>query len=118
MIEMNIGLDAEGEAATVENRSLRIGKLMTRTARDFPAARDMKVEVIGDLNGGNEPCLYVAFSWQYRHDEAVFDLAAFAKQDCIAVVSNGRGELVGPNAESWGQFNAAFFRRPAIAVAA
>lgn len=118
MIEMNVGLDVEGEANTLEMRSLRIGQLMARITRDFPMP-GMKTVVVGDLNGGNEPCLYVAFPAGPSFLEAhVFNLAVFAKQECIAAVINGQGSLIGPDAASWGSFNPEFFRRPAIAVAA
>lgn len=30
-------------------------------------------------------------------------------QDCVAVVKNGRGELVGPKAAQWSPFNPAYF---------
>ncbi len=43
-------------------------------------------------------------------------IARECQQDCIAVLfGDGRGELVGPNAKSWGDFNIEYFKAPSIA---
>lgn len=46
-------------------------------------------------------------------NETVFALAQAIRQDCIAVfnVETGVGELIGPNAAQWGEFNPEFFIR-------
>lgn len=42
---------------------------------------------------------------------AVFELALDMAQDCIAVLDyGGRGTLVGPYHEAWGEFNPAYFK--------
>lgn len=41
---------------------------------------------------------------------AVFELARDLAQDCIAVLDyDGKGSLVGPYHEAWGEFNPAYF---------
>jgi hypothetical protein len=39
----------------------------------------------------------------------LWELCERTAQDCIARVSGGSGELIGPKSELWGAFNPAFF---------
>ena len=43
--------------------------------------------------------------------QSIYALSLILKQDCIAVSpDDGKtGELIGPNAQSWGEFNPAYF---------
>lgn len=116
MIEMNIGLDVEGEANNQWTRSLRVGaaiRVLTEDHAQFDA-----IEIIGDMAGSDEPCLYVQFKSWNQPEFVIHRIAKQLQQDCIATVIGGEGKLIGPNAAAWGEFNPAFFRRPAIAVAA
>jgi len=48
--------------------------------------------------------------------DRVFLLAQDLGQDCIAVrYGDGTGELIGPHAEDWGEFNPAYFVNPGLA---
>lgn len=59
---------------------------------------------------GGENVLVV--SAQYRGSfllASVFNLSINLRQACIAVYHGERGELIGPFAEKWGEFNPAYF---------
>lgn len=58
-----------------------------------------------------EPTLVAKFSQPARANLGdVYKLAEELGQDCIAVLDyDGRGSLVGPYHEAWGEFNPAYF---------
>ena len=50
---------------------------------------------------------------QAGFDNSVFELARRLQQDCIALfTAEGYGDLLGPNAAAWGEFNPEFFILP------
>lgn len=117
MIEMNVGLDVEGEVNNRWTRSLRIGNAIRLLTEDH--AQFDEVAILGDMDGADEPCLYVKFlPWMDMPAFVINRVSKALQQDCIATVIDGQGELIGPNAAAWGRFNPEFFRRPAVAVAA
>jgi hypothetical protein len=122
--EMNIGLDVGSGivgANSYYNRVMRLRKARSLAYRCADWVESVKE--IGELSGGSEPCLYVrgridSFT---SLDSFCFDLCRVLEQDCVAVVDldSGKGELIGPNAAAWGEFNPEYFRRPSkVAVAA
>lgn len=55
-------------------------------------------------------CVHIETSMHFEHE--VFQLANNLEQDCIAAYDTlaGVGSLIGPDAESWGDFRLEFFQ--------
>jgi hypothetical protein len=104
-IELNIGLNVEGSANVKGQRDSRaefaINSLPARSSyrREFSETEDTLIVVCE----GSPADVSVV----------VEELAVNLSQDCIAVfnVETGAGELIGPNAAAWGEFNPEFFIR-------
>jgi hypothetical protein len=61
---------------------------------------------------GNEDCLSLAVQFSGSEVDCnarLYCVASCLRQDCIAVMNGGKGELIGPQSEKWGEFNPAFF---------
>ena len=116
--ELNIGLDVSGSDNSTAARQSRISKALGLLC--FANIATVAWEVVGELDDSfehAEPCLYVAVIGR-NIGVAVGHISEKLGQDCIAMVDeDGVGELVGPRASGWGDFNPAFFRRPSFATA-
>ena len=101
IIHLNIGLnDSDGLALNVHTACLAVESygFSILTSRVFESPT------------GGESVLVL--SAQYRGSELYASLYALAinlRQDCIAIWNSGSGDLIGPAAEKWGEFNPAFF---------
>ena len=121
-VELNIGLLASEHAVTREPFAPIqpvVARCAVRDRLHFPAlgAFETRVEPCG-----NEPTLVVRlrvpieFIVEGRLAATVYGLAVSLEQDCIAVYyADGAradtGDLIGPRAAEWGEFNPEFFSR-------
>lgn len=64
------------------------------------------------VRSDTEPTLVVSVFDQPSLQSKVFELAERLGQDCIAFVQGGVGQLIGPRAAAWGEFNPEFFFLP------
>ncbi len=117
--ELNIGLDVAGGDNSPAARQARADKAVSL----LNAYGNFNAQIIGDLDGADEPCLYVEGWFPSVHgkkslEARVADISAKLGQDCIAIAYAKGGALAGPRAAAWGEFNPEYFRRPAVAVAA
>ena len=97
---LNIGLARKGLG--------NIGTAYTRGALRFSGLRIVQNAV----HQSNTEATMVAEIAEHSHwKPLVFGLAVATEQDCIAVYdpATGHGELVGPRAEAWGDFNPEYF---------
>ena len=114
---LNIGLHVGRERAQNSERMVRARANIAEKALDgFLGANGSCVcQVLPD---GQEPTLVVAgnitridrlSNWELQN--FIYDLAVALHQDCIAAEANGVGQLIGPHADAWGDFNNDLFRR-------
>ena len=101
-IELNIGLYVNGkdDGKTIERASeaVRLVNLhsLDLQARLAPSVTEPTLVLKCDLLGAL----------------ALDIIAERLEQDCIAIrYENGKGELIGPKAEAWGEFNPEYFIR-------
>lgn len=104
---------------------LNIGRRVERTGAILPvdtvfaALKGQELTVLSSshVDSDTEPTLVVEVaSWaDYGVDaaqaDAVYRVAIWLEQDCIAAhdAGSGTGLLIGPNAHAWGDFNPDFF---------
>ena len=121
-IELNIGLRASKHATKREP----FAPILPAVAR-FAARDRLHISTLGEFENrvercSSEPTLVVRVRLPVELvergilDEAVHGLAVSLEQDCIAVYHvdgphTGTGELIGPRAAEWGEFNPEFFSR-------
>lgn len=108
---------------------LNIGRAVPATGAILPAsavyaaleARGLEVLSSVHMQSDSEPTIVAEVeSWtdglgfDAAQARAIADLSADLGQDCIAAydLSEGRGLLLGPRADAWGDFNPAFFILP------
>lgn len=58
---------------------------------------------------GTEETIVAIVEDEGKTCELLHEICQLLKQDCIAVFDGENGELIGPNAAKWGQFNPEFF---------
>lgn len=113
MLEFNIGLGdpvlspAYPEETVMLTPLQRLGRIMEHRAAVFgPHIAALRLEETGDE-------ATVVFATPGVNFMPLMRLIRELQQDCVAVYDsdNGRGELVGPNAAAWGDFDLAAFRR-------
>ena len=96
---LNIGLAREGNSnigvGTVLREIYRVGKLVTYSVHHS----DTEATVVAFVAAGSDYRAQVEF------------LSVLLSQDCIAVydVDTKAGELIGPKAAEWGEFNPEYF---------
>ena len=102
---LNIGL-ATSEGAPIS----------AQEAQEALTTQGFSISIHEVVNSTTEPTLVVLVTpppaWRGREVYAhFFSVAQMLRQDCIAVFSYdaGRGALIGPAAESWGDFNSKLF---------
>ena len=113
IIELNIGLNVTNGDNSDEFRAHR-----ATTALKALACGAYTQNILGSrrAQSGTEDTLIVKLSVssgsEQRLRQELFGLSEFLLQDCIAVynATGWSGELVGPNAAAWGEFNPEFFR--------
>ncbi len=114
IIELNIGLNIAGSANLQSMRDSR-----AQFALDVLRATAITQNILGArrAQSGTEDTLIVKLSVssgaEQRLRAVIDDLATTQCQDCIAVynATSWSGELVGPNAAAWGEFNPEYFIR-------
>lgn len=114
IIELNIGLDIAGKANLQSQRDSR-----AEFALDFLRANGITQNILGArrAQSATEDTLVVELNVssgaEQRLRDTVHALAVSLEQDCIAVynATGWSGELVGPNAAAWGEFNPDYFIR-------
>jgi len=119
-IELNIGLDVKGSANTQTQRTER-----ARKALDIIRAAGLRyqVERLASQYEDNDGVAHLEDTLVVEVDvppiggERTINALAYQicieiEQECIAVYNyvRQRGELIGPNASSWGSFDINFFR--------
>lgn len=114
-MELNIGLDIAGQPNTDKDRAERAALALSQLAAFRVQSRRYTSEYTGPDGQVTEHGLFVVLHTNrlfsvVRH---VYKLAVALGQDCIATYrpETGRGNLVGPQAESWGSFQLDFFKR-------
>lgn len=106
-VELNIGLKRNDTLPAVSPRNVKDAIIHNRQV-SVPRFREAHSET--------EPTLVCRFVWISDQDHLrrfVNALALVFGQDCIAVYypRDIRGELIGPKAAQWGEFNPEFFIR-------
>ncbi len=108
-VEWNIGLNvANGDNSkeAVQDRAKKAWRALQLYAH---ASFQSRVE-----QSTTEPTLVVKMKMDPGLLEMVGDdLSNYLHQDCVAVynVTTGKGQLIGPRAAAWGEFNPAYFIR-------
>lgn len=113
MFTLNIGLNRpDGGTNTVE-------RVMDAVRRTYPTDTGIHAPLTfhGPINSNTEPTMVVevgAAGWNTVEASLVHRLSETLGQEAIAVYWNrsGKGYLVGPQAEKWGEFNPQFFLMP------
>lgn len=113
-IELNIGLNVEGSDNTPEQRAARADYALRFLGRDC-----ITQNILGTRRAQSATedtlivVLQVSSGAEARLRDVINTLAGALLQDCIAVynATSWSGELVGPNAAAWGEFNPDFFLR-------
>jgi hypothetical protein len=101
---LNIGLARDGK----EN-------LSGNTVRDALREAGIPVQGAATFNSDTEPTIVVEIdASQVLHHQlagAVWSLAKALEQECIGVYGThiGKGALIGPRADKWGEFNPEYF---------
>ena len=104
--EMNVGLDVGSR-----RDALRLLDVVRALALfDW----ELLESVTFPRSGSSEPTVWMLVRTEPAKLPAqVHLLAAALQQDCIAVLyRDGTGDLFGPDAAKWGQFDPVFFQRP------
>ncbi len=111
-IELNYRLDVEAGSNSLEeinNRSYRALVSLSRLSQSHPARRCEHRRVIT----GNEFVEVVQLTESVIDHQELYQLAQLLQQDCISVYypDIGTGELIGPAAAKWGEFDIEKFER-------
>lgn len=95
---LNIGLD------TNDGASLTIAEVVGQFAEPRDVINDLRI-----VESHTERTLVVDL--RQLTSTTIHNLAVVLRQDAIAAwfPSRGKGELIGPGAEAWGEFNHTFF---------
>ena len=102
---LNIGKNYPGGTLTDE-------EIKTAIKLFIPAIfRWVTINSFQTFNSDTEPTAVVKILEPFRVD-AIYALAVALKQEAIAVLSEGKGYMIGPQAEKWGDFNPEFFIMP------
>lgn len=117
-ITVNIGLNIPNTQGT---GTIGAG-FAARGIETLGTIASMKLQTVTHAQGIEQTLivqLYAKTHGQYGNGqkwvrERISDIARVLKQDCIAVWFDGpddygHGELIGPNAAKWGDFNSTFF---------
>lgn len=120
-VEMNIGLNVKGGANSLHQCTLRARRAIEILRN---AGLRYKAERLIAQHEGDDGILQLEDTLVVEIDAppvgsgrtvkaVAYDIAVELQQDCVAVlfVRSNQGELVGPNATSWGEFNPEFFNR-------
>lgn len=113
-IELNIGLEVANGDNSVPARICRHIRAL-QFLRNSACLTDVLNSRL-DRSGTEETLvvgLSIAFEDKSSAREEMFELAQWVDQDCIAVyyATGWAGELIGPNAAAWGEFNPEYFIR-------
>ena len=104
-MELNIGLDSPNGKNTLQDRVRRQATALRILAAnlDYSQVRD----------SNTEPTLVVK-TYVSVSEAVLYDIAVVCEQDCVAAYNpdTGAGQLVGPKAAEWGDFNPDYFIRP------
>lgn len=104
-LSLNIGLNTtHGTRVDIHaavNQAQRLGSVLASRVVDSPAGAEQTLT-----------CSILSPLTREEFRFRVFNAAVALGQDCIAVYDGAAGELIGPNAEAWGDFQPAFFVRP------
>lgn len=115
-ITLNIGLKANNGTGEIPAGDA-LKALYNRVLEEF-ATPAQPIKALKIVPSTTERTLVVTFApkdaiifTDVRFRYMVYSLANILKQDCIAVREDltGAGELIGPNAEKWGDFDPAEF---------
>lgn len=104
-IELNLRLDVRDRASTTVELAQRQDQALALLGTCEHRRHDAQV------NGALVPCLVARVEGWSQAD--VHELAVKMDQDCIAVldVTTGKGSLIGPRTEGYGDFDLAHFHR-------
>lgn len=114
IIELNIGLNVTNGDNSVHGRISRHGRALQFLRNSAYLASVSGTRLV---QSATEETLVVKLTldtWSIAETrQELFELAQFLEQDCVAVYNPSAfsGELVGPNAAAWGEFNPEFFLR-------
>lgn len=104
-LSLNIGLNTirgtRVDVHTAVNHAQRLGSVLASRVAESPAGAEQTLA-----------CSILSPLTREEFRFRVFNAAIALGQDCIAVHDGATGELIGPNAEAWGEFQPAFFVRP------
>ena len=114
---LNIGLDNAPIAGESFTNGVRNPEVATRMLTAVQNARHagFKITAAKLVQSDTEPTLVLTITDDDPGlDNRIDMLATTLKQDCIAVWYPGEqwGQLIGPKAAEWGNFNPAFFFMP------
>lgn len=107
-LHLNIGLHSSVLGTLKSDRVLEAARSVGVFITDFHL-----------FQSDTEPTMAAVAHCLGEHPSSILRLARHLKQDCIAVFhpATGEGELIGPNAVAWGEFDADFFTSPVGVVA-
>lgn len=116
-LELNIGLNADGQANTPAHHDARAAQALARlTSGRILQATRYETTYDGPDGATTEPGLFVRLDTNnfFSAEENVYSLAVLLGQDCISLYSplHHTGRLIGPRAAQWGAFDYRFFHRP------
>lgn len=119
IIELNIGLNVNGEANNVFECEERARWALEILKQKFSSVKSATYTNQYEGPDGTlvlEPGLFVKVSTVgsiFDVDKVIYDLAAELRQDCIAVYlpRSGVGKLIGPNADAGGKFDLTYFEQ-------
>jgi hypothetical protein len=112
-IELNIGLNISGTDNTQEQRDVRAQFALNELAKSGSLNHVLQAR---RATSSTEDTLIVECRTNAGADQIraeLFELSELLGQDCIAVynATSWTGELVGPDAAAWGEFNPDYFLR-------
>ena len=101
MYTINIGLNNP-----VKNRNNSIDFTLSKALNYISDITNIRVSYDGE-----EPTIIIRYAF---HTGSLVVLCAELDQDCIAQWDHhtGKGSLVGPNADQWGEFDLKYFQLP------
>lgn len=119
IIELNIGLNVNGEANNVFECEQRAKQALEFLKQKFSNVKSATYTNQYEGPDGTlvlEPGLYVKISTTntiFECYKIVYKLAIELRQDCIALYSprTGVGKLTGPGAGKWGEFDLTYFEQ-------
>lgn len=122
IIELNIGLNVNGSANSMAQCRERAIQAIAFLRAAFGPVLVQTERMDSQYEGPNglelEPTLYVKLDspldWLRSYDQ-VYELAEALGQDCIAMYCprSRDGEMVGPGAAAWPDFDFNYFKQPA-----